>query len=253
MRAGQGNLPAARLQSRIVGASRADLQDYYTLLGVPRSAGGEELRRAYRGLALRHHPDVAGDAGTAAFQRIAEAYGVLSDPEARAAYDAACQTNHGLASARPGSRPAAHAADHPSRSGPVAGRTVEEVFGLHRSRPAATTDNVILRGALDDLIARSLVRVGDDGVIEVFLTSQEARSGGTLVIEDVTVGITCPTCEGTAKPGQLWCRRCEHVGTVQDQVTVAVVVPRLVWDRAQFVVPVDPGGLTPPLRLRVRV
>ena len=53
---------------------RPPVDDHYAVLGVARSAGTDELRRAYRALALRHHPDVAGATATALFQRIVEAY-----------------------------------------------------------------------------------------------------------------------------------------------------------------------------------
>jgi molecular chaperone DnaJ len=54
------------------------LEDHYALLGVPRSVTRAELRRAYRLLALQLHPDRAGFGSTAMFQRVAEAYRVLS-------------------------------------------------------------------------------------------------------------------------------------------------------------------------------
>ena len=84
---------------------RAPLFDYYVVLGVERGAGAAELRRAYRLLALQFHPDRAGIQSTEVFQRIAEAYRVLSDAAARAAYD---QRLHAAESTRFG-RPAAAA------------------------------------------------------------------------------------------------------------------------------------------------
>jgi len=66
-------------------------QDYYEALGVPRTATPEEIKKAYRRLALRWHPDRQEEAkreeATRTFQRISEAYEVLSDPEKRAKYD----------------------------------------------------------------------------------------------------------------------------------------------------------------------
>lgn len=57
----------------------------YEVLGVARTATADEIKRAYRGLASRHHPDKGGD--TARFQEIQSAYDILSNPEKRAEYD----------------------------------------------------------------------------------------------------------------------------------------------------------------------
>jgi molecular chaperone DnaJ len=63
-------------------------RDYYEVLEVSRNASPEELRRAYRRLAKRHHPDVSKDDGSEErFKEINEAYAVLSDEQRRAAYD----------------------------------------------------------------------------------------------------------------------------------------------------------------------
>mgnify|MGYP001493845673 CR=1 FL=1 len=59
--------------------------DHYSTLGVNKDAAPEDIKRAYRKLASKHHPDKGGD--TAEFQRVEEAYRILSDPEQRAAYD----------------------------------------------------------------------------------------------------------------------------------------------------------------------
>ena len=61
--------------------------DYYEVLGVPRDAGRTEIARAYRRRARAHHPDTAGDADTATFQRVQEAYEVLGRDETRGLYD----------------------------------------------------------------------------------------------------------------------------------------------------------------------
>ncbi|MEM7792122.1 MAG: DnaJ domain-containing protein, partial [Verrucomicrobiota bacterium] len=63
--------------------------DYYETLGVSRSATADELKKAYRKLAVKYHPDKnSGDAAAEAkFKEISEAYDVLKDEEKRAAYD----------------------------------------------------------------------------------------------------------------------------------------------------------------------
>ena len=63
------------------------VDDYYGLLGIAVDANDEDVRRAWRRLALEWHPDRAGVGTTAAFQRISIAYAVISDPVARRVYD----------------------------------------------------------------------------------------------------------------------------------------------------------------------
>lgn len=63
-------------------------KDYYKTLGIPKSANEEEIKKAYRRMALRFHPDKNKDANAEEkFKEIAEAYEVLSDPKKRAVYD----------------------------------------------------------------------------------------------------------------------------------------------------------------------
>lgn len=66
----------------------ATKRDYYDVLGVPRSAGAEDIKKAFRQLAMRYHPDRnKEDSAEAKFKEIGEAYEALSDPEKRQAYD----------------------------------------------------------------------------------------------------------------------------------------------------------------------
>jgi curved DNA-binding protein len=65
-----------------------EFKDYYATLGVPREAAADEIRKAFRKLARKYHPDVSKEADAEArMKEVNEAYAVLSDPEKRAAYD----------------------------------------------------------------------------------------------------------------------------------------------------------------------
>jgi molecular chaperone DnaJ len=200
------------------------LEDHYALLGIPRGATRSEVRRAYRLLALKLHPDRAGYGSTMLFQRLVEAYRVLSDPLARADYDRQLRDAEGPAVPPPG-----------------------------RVRPLRREDLVArLSGPIEALVGRSAARRGHDGVIELLLNAAEANAGGTAALE-VPVEITCPTCAGVASRRRVWCRRCEYAGRVIDVVAVAVEIPPAVRDRTGYIFPTDPCGDLPPLRVRLRV
>ena len=65
-----------------------EFRDYYKVLGVERTASADQIRKAYRRLAHKYHPDVSKEANAEArFKEMQEAYEVLKDPEKRAAYD----------------------------------------------------------------------------------------------------------------------------------------------------------------------
>ena len=66
-----------------------EFKDYYSTLGVAKTASGKEIKQAFRKLARKHHPDVnpGNKSAEAKFKEINEAYEVLGDPEKRKKYD----------------------------------------------------------------------------------------------------------------------------------------------------------------------
>lgn len=209
--------------------------DHYAILGLTRSSGGAEIRRAYRLLALRHHPDRAGPDGTAAFQRIAEAYRVLSDPTLRSTYDAMYEAGRGEAPPRPVETTDANAGT-PTRKRP----------------PAAASLIARLCGTLTALESRQVVRVHPSGLIELYVHTDEARAGGVAAVT-LPLTVPCPTCGGIAGEATVWCRRCQFAGSVVEDVTLCVPIPAHAPDGMIFNLELERLGDLPPMAVRIRV
>jgi molecular chaperone DnaJ len=212
--------------------------DLYAVLGVARAATGAEIRRAYRRLALLHHPDRAGPTGAPIFARIAEAYRMLSDPTARTAYDAHLFERERAFAAAPGQ----------TDGGAWSVQSVGWSASVKRAIP-----NLVprLSGPLEALLAAGLASVGQDGVLELRVTAAEAARGGTAVVE-MSLAILCPTCGGVASPRGVWCRRCEHAGRVTETVPVEVRFPAEMRDGLVVTATLRQAGVVPQ-RARLRI
>ena len=173
-------------------------RDYYEVLGVSKSATADEIKKAYRRLAMKHHPDRNKDDESAAarFKEAKEAYEVLSNAEKRAAYD---QFGHdGLRAGAPGGGGFGGAEGFADIFGDVFG----DIFGGGRGRGGGSQ---VFRGA--------------DLGYELKLDLETAVKGDTVTI-DVPTQVSCETCDGSgARKGTSPsnCSTCHGTGQVRMQ------------------------------------
>jgi molecular chaperone DnaJ len=203
--------------------------DHYAVLGVTEDVGPSELRRAWRRLALRWHPDRAGEWATARFQMLAAAYAVLSSPSARAEYDRRRGVTVHAASGRrrEGGDPAAHAPPAPTRRAP----------------------SVMLRrisGPLNALLASGTAARAEPGVIDLFLKADEASEGGMASIA-LRVPVRCDPCEGAN------CPRCRGGGTAKELYTAWLAVRPGVANGTLLTPSMPLRGMIEPVQFRVRL
>ncbi len=177
-------------------------RDYYEVLGVQRGASGDELKKAYRKLAMQYHPDRnPGDAqAEASFKEINEAYEVLKDEQKRAAYD---RFGHDAFSGGMGGGGGAGGMGG-GFGGFDFGDIFDEMFGTggRRSRGGA--------GAA----AR-----GSDLRYDMEISLEEAFSGKTAQIT-IPTSVACDVCDGTGgKDGAapVACGTCGGIGRVRAQ------------------------------------
>jgi molecular chaperone DnaJ len=183
-------------------------RDYYQVLDVPRTASEADIKKAYRRLAMKFHPDRNPDdhEATDKFKEVKEAYEVLTDAQKRAAYD---QFGHAGVD---GTRGGGAGFDARDAFGDIFGDVFGDIFGVGR------------RG-------RSQVYRGADLRYELELTLEQAVFGGTVNIDFATLG-ECGECSGSgsakgAKPAT--CDTCRGAGQVRMQqgfFTVQQTCPR---------------------------
>ncbi|MBE5940129.1 MAG: molecular chaperone DnaJ [Lachnospiraceae bacterium] len=189
----------------------ADKRDYYEVLGVDKGADDAELKKAYRVLAKKYHPDInPGDAeAEAKFKEASEAYGVLSDPEKRRQYD---QFGHAAFSGGAGGAGGAGFDFNSFDMGDIFGDMFGDIFGSSNRR---RNSNAPMKGPN--------IRTG------IRITFEEAVFGCEKEI-DVTLKDTCTSCHGSgAKAGTspVTCTKCGGRGQIEyTQQTIFGMVMR---------------------------
>ena len=206
-------------------------QDYYETLSVPRTASAEDIKRSYRKLALKWHPDrhkpETRKEAEERFKRISEAYEVLSDPEKRKQYDQFGEHwKQGQEFTPP---PGAGGARHVSPEefarmfGGGAGGGFSDfftnLFGDQFEREV---------GGGPRRHARFRER-GADVQAELQLAVSDALAGGKRRFE-IPATAPCPRCGGAGFLGEHVCPTCMGVGSVQQRRTVELALPRPLRD-----------------------
>ena len=237
----------------------ADKRDYYEVLGVAKGATADEIKSAYRKLAMKYHPDRNPDNPEAKekFTEISEAYEVLSNPEKRQRYD---QFGHQGVNFGPGGfdfgRDFSHFQD--VDLGDILGSIFGggggfggfgSFFGGGRGQRRQADSNAPRRG--DDMTFRLDIDFdeavfGSERTLDLTLPSQCPECKGTGAAEGsqrvqcktcggrgVVIGgggffqvrQTCPTCGGEGTIIEKPCRKCRGSGHVSEQQHIAVKIP----------------------------
>lgn len=227
----------------------ADKRDYYEVLGVDKNADDAAIKKAYRALAKKYHPDInPGDKeAEAKFKEASEAYGVLSDPDKRRQYD---QFGHAAFDGTGGAGGAGGFDFNSFDMGDIFGDMFGDIFGGGRRRNSSSpSKGANIRTAIRITFEEAVFGCEKD--VDVTLKDEcsschgtGAKAGTTPVtctkcggkgqIEYTQQSIfgmmmrnvqTCPECNGTGKMIKEKCPDCHGAGYISSRKKIKVVVP----------------------------
>jgi molecular chaperone DnaJ len=228
----------------------ANKRDYYEVLGVQRSASKDDLKRAYRQLALKYHPDRNKEKDAEEkFKEVSEAYSVLMDDEKRSAYDRfGHQAAQGWAGAGGGPGGAGFGGfggfndifndifgdifgqggpgvRGRGRSGGEPGQDYRYHLRITFQEAVLGTDKVI-RFAKDRICASCNGSKGEGGENSVRTCSTCNGTGEARFQQGFfTIARPCPTCNGEGKTVTTPCKKCGGKGRIRENQTLSVKIP----------------------------
>ncbi len=215
-------------------------EDYYQLLGVSRNASDDDIKKSFRRLAMKYHPDRNRDNPEAEeqFKKVKEAHDVLSDPKKRSAYD---QFGHAGVDPSMGGGAGFGGANFSDIFGDVFG----DIFGGGGSRgrggPQRGSDlRYNLEIPLEEAVAGTEVKIQIPTLVNCKscdgtgankgsspTTCPTCHGHGAVRMQQgfFSVQQTCPTCRGSGKQIKDPCRACHGQGRTQDTKTLSVKIP----------------------------
>lgn len=196
-------------------------QDYYEVLGLPRTATEEEIRKEYRRLARKYHPDVnpSDKSAEEKFKEINEAYEVLSDSDKRRRYDQLGPNwKAGVSSNGPGAN---------ETSADTGG--FRDIFGRGDASGFSDFFESLFGGSRGARAGGNFGMRGGDIDAQLPVTLEDAHRGVkrqiSMQVEDV-----CPECGGSGLKDSKPCPACHGSGTVRRIKTFEVTIPAGVRD-----------------------
>ena len=225
------------------------MKDYYGILGVGRNASPEDIKKAYRNLAMKYHPDKAGKDPSAElkFKEISEAYETLSDPQKKSSYDNPNPFGGGFNPFGNGggfedlfsaNRFTSGFRSGFSRNNSV-GRNIKAriMINLEETMKGITKKANILRRIRCTSCNGSGAKNDETNTCPVCHGARVTRKMTTTAFGQISMEEICYNCSGEGKIPKAICNSCSGEGTQRIQDTVEVKIPKGAVSGMSFVVP----------------